>query len=90
MTDIIRTNKIGLTFKLSSINSNQTKVVCVDNSKTLTLNGNFDTINQAWFAWQMKGMHVQVAFNFLSADEREFLLTAITPDEWNALFSDDE
>lgn len=29
---------------------------------------------------------IQHAFPNLTADEREFILTGITPDEWNAMF----
>jgi len=34
--------------------------------------------------------HVQVAFPNLSADEREFLLTGCTPEEWDKLFGEEE
>lgn len=34
--------------------------------------------------------HVQTAFPGLSAEDREFLLTGITPEEWDAIFPDEE
>jgi len=34
----------------------------------------------------LKGMHVQTAFPQLSADEREFILSGITPEEWAKAF----
>lgn len=34
--------------------------------------------------------HVQEAFPELSADDREFLVTGITPEEWDDLFGDIE
>ena len=33
------------------------------------------------------GMNVQDAFPHLNADEREFIMTGCTPDEWNNMFS---
>ena len=33
-----------------------------------------------------QGALIQTAFWFLNADEREFLLTGITPDHWEKLF----
>lgn len=33
---------------------------------------------------------VQNAFRHLSADDREFLISGITPDEWANAFGDDE
>ena len=38
----------------------------------------------------MNGALSQVAFPNLTADEREYILTGITKDEWNALFSEPE
>ena len=34
------------------------------------------------------GMHIQNAMPGISAEHREFLMTGITPEEWNDLFSD--
>lgn len=36
------------------------------------------------------GALIQSIVPFLSADDREFLLTGITPEEWKALFPDEE
>lgn len=35
------------------------------------------------------GALIQNAFPFLTPDQREFLMTGITPDEWDDLFSED-
>lgn len=39
---------------------------------------------------QVSGDLVQVAFPNLSSSEREFLMTGITPTEWNDAFGDEE
>jgi len=39
--------------------------------------------------WQT-GMLIQDAFPMLSAGEREFIKTGITPQEWDAMFGEDE
>lgn len=46
----------------------------------------FEAARQKW----QGGALIQDAFPMLDADQREFLLTGITPDEWDAMFSDDE
>ena len=56
--------------------------------KSITVNHPLDMISQAWFNWQMSGQFIQVAFDFLNPDEREFLITGITPEEWKKLFPD--
>lgn len=40
-------------------------------------------------AWN-NGMLIQNAMPHLSADDREFLLTGATPDEWDEAFKDEE
>ena len=37
-----------------------------------------------------KGMKIQYAFPNLTASEREFFMTGITDEEWNAIAPDDE
>jgi hypothetical protein len=48
---------------------------------TLTLD--IDPVDYA--QWQ-QGMLIQVALPYLNADEREFLISGVTPEEWNDMF----
>lgn len=41
-----------------------------------------------WHAYH-DGQLVQVCFPYLSADDREFLITGSTPEEWDELFGED-
>lgn len=41
-------------------------------------------------AWARDGVLIQNAFPTLNADEREFIKTGITPQEWAATFGEDE
>lgn len=40
-------------------------------------------------AWQ-DGVSIQNAMPYLTADEREFIMTGITPEEWAKTFGEDE
>jgi len=40
-------------------------------------------------AWN-SGMYIQDAMPQLSDDEREFMMTGITPEEWDATFGEEE
>lgn len=40
-------------------------------------------------AKQAQGILIQDAFPFLTADEREFMLTGILPEEWDAMFGEE-
>lgn len=45
-----------------------------------------DITEQQFQKWK-NGMMIQYAMPALTADEREFLMTGITPEEWDSLFS---
>lgn len=40
-------------------------------------------------AWRKSGEHIQNALPHLNADDREFLLTGVTPEEWDAAFGEE-
>ncbi len=42
-----------------------------------------------WDAWQ-NGQFIQNAMPELTADEREFLLTGMTPEEWDEAFGEED
>lgn len=49
-----------------------------------------DITNEQLASFLLDGKLVQDAFPNLSAEHREFILTGITPEEWNATFKDEE
>lgn len=56
---------------------------------TLALNISQDEFNAALARYEA-GALLQNAFHMLDADEREFLMTGITSEEWAAAFGEDE
>ena len=63
----------------------------VDVSKTSMMSGKENTMSmtftrQQYDAWKA-GMLIQDAMPQLSAEEREFLMTGITPAEWDSVFA---
>jgi hypothetical protein len=79
-----RTSPRGLEFHLQWIADDTTRVRL--KNKVLDVKASLNTMSQAWYLWQMKGQHIQSAFHFLRPDEREFLITGITPAEWKEMF----
>ena len=47
-----------------------------------------DVTSKQIVAWE-KGEMIQNVFPHLTAGEREFIKTGITPDDWNTMFGDD-
>jgi len=50
-----------------------------------------DITDEQWELWNSENPpHVQNVFPNLTADEREFILTGTTPQEWDKLFPPDD
>lgn len=47
-------------------------------------------ISVAQWSRYMQGMHIQNAFPFLTAGQREFIMTGITDEEWQKAFPKEE
>ena len=70
------------------------KVTIFKNGRSLTVElGKFFMTSKDFIQsvekWQ-SGMHVQDAFPKLDDDTREFMLTGLSPEEWDELFGDDD
>jgi hypothetical protein len=70
------------------VSEDQTRVKC--GGKILVLNHNIHKIDQSWYDWNSDGQMVQRAFSYLTPDEREFLMTGLLGDEFDALFAETE
>lgn len=91
MAIIHRENARGLKFMISNIgnpNNARTTITLLGGNKQIEVVYSLEAINQGFY-WWMNGKRVQDAFPFMSADEREFLMTGITKDEWDKIFSED-
>lgn len=75
-----RYNAIGLMYTITAINSNVTVIRQKD--KHIEVAVSYEIINQAWYDWQMKHQLIQHAFSMLDANEREFIQTGLTPEEF--------
>lgn len=40
--------------------------------------------------WESEGLNIQDAFPELTDDEREFILTGMTPEEWDEAFPEED
>jgi hypothetical protein len=47
-----------------------------------------DVTHDQLYCWEEGGMLIQEAMPNLSADDREFIKTGITPEEWDAAFNE--
>lgn len=50
-----------------------------------------ERLDRCWkFRTDGQGDHIQVVFPELSADDREFLISGVTPEEWAQAFGSDD
>jgi len=63
-------------------------------TKRSSLSGNTNSreidVTQAQIDNWASGTFIQIAMSNLSADDREFLMTGITPEEWDKHFNEEE
>ena len=62
--------------------------------RTSRISGNtnvmdIDITTDQFLSW-INGSLIQDVMPDISADEREFIMTGITPDEWDAMFGEDK
>lgn len=79
-----RTNPHGLRYELAAIGPDKTRVSLGE--KSIIVDLPIDEIGQRWFYWVIRDWKVQDAFPMLSANQREFLMTGITQEEWVKMF----
>lgn len=90
MTGFInRQNSMGMQYTLTREGEGKTKIHCLTVKKTIIVDHPLEDLNKGWYLW-MNGAFIQRAFPFLNADEREFLMTGITSEEWDKLFPEDD
>jgi hypothetical protein len=86
-----RINPRGMTFFISQDERDPENSTMVSNRGTkLSMPMEMEEFLQCWFNWQMRGMLIQDAFPNLHSSYREFLMTAITPEEWKEIFNTPE
>jgi hypothetical protein len=84
MKEINRQNRFGLDYTISEVDSHEVLVKCEQGE--MRFDASFEQMNQGWYRWMVQGNMIQDAFPFLSSGEREFLMTGITPKEWDKIF----
>lgn len=48
-----------------------------------------EMVSQRWYNWQMKGQYIQDAFNGWTPEQREFIMTGITPAQWAEMWGEE-
>jgi len=81
---VTRVNNIGLKFKLTE--ESRWKTLVTLGNRAYLMDISLEVFLAAWYRWQIKGELIQFAFDMLSDDEREFLMTGIDAQQWEEIF----
>ena len=84
-----RQNPMGLKFSLLEVlpTKKQTEIRLNGTQKKITVDISLERLSAMWYQWQMAGKMIQDAFKDLNNEQREFLITGITPSEWKEIFT---
>lgn len=85
---IERRNRMGVKYVLTAIDELTTKIETPHNGKSIVVEANIDYLSTSWYKYTKEGQFVQTAFPFLSDGEREFIITGLTPMEWDELWQE--
>ncbi len=83
-----RINKTGMRFDFLPTKDGKTLAIYKD--KQMKLDMPPAEVSRSFYDWQMRGNVIQIAFAKLPPEQREFLITGLTPAEWDATFKDDK
>lgn len=81
-------NPSGIDYTLVSREGEKTEVH--RGEKVMIFNAPLSYMVFGWKLWKEGRQLIQNAFPLLTSGEREFLITGITPGEWEKLFAEDE
>lgn len=81
-----RVNRAGQPYKLREVFGEPNKTHVQVGDKSMVFNADIRRLDHAWYDWTMKGEFIQKAFLFLNNEEREFLMTGYTPEDWRTIF----
>ena len=79
-------NKLG---DLTTATKEANKTIVTNQDGSMTVDLGFDEFCKRLQRW-LGGQLIQHAFPELSADQREFLMTGITPEKWDVMFKERE
>lgn len=80
-----RQNPMGLRYTLTEYPNpaygSKTEVRLSGTGKKIIVDAPIERVSAMWYKWQMQDAMIQDAFKELSPEQREFLITGITPHE---------
>jgi hypothetical protein len=82
-----RVNPHGIHYGIQEHVNGKVLIYMKDEDKSIEVNIPISDVILAWRIW-MAGTMIQDAFYFFTPDEREFIKTGITPEEWDVIFKD--
>ena len=84
-----RINRMGIQYfmvEVPATNGMMGRTQIRTKDKSIIVDHSIQRVSEAWYEWMVSGKFVQEAFNFFTPAEREFIITGMTPEDWNKVF----
>lgn len=85
-----RENRLGMKYLIREVGYREIVIQLKGTDKAFLIKSPMQVILAAWYKWQILDQRIQEAFAFLNDDEREFILSGLTPDDWNRIFKNED
>jgi len=79
------TNRFGVVYELTETTGGRSTII-TSSSFATTVYQPMKEVLISWEKWR-DGEMIQRAFPYMNAEQREFIMTGITPTEWNRIFN---
>jgi hypothetical protein len=90
MMTIYRISPKGLEFNITELEGGRLELRLAGTTKLIIIEATLEQFSASFYRWLVNRVFVQDAFKYLSNEEREFLITGITPDEWKEMFGEQD
>jgi hypothetical protein len=84
----IRENRLGMKYLISEVSRKEVSIQLKGTEKIIFVKVPILSILAAWYKWQILDKFIQEAFDFLNDNERDFILSGLSFQEWNEIYGE--
>lgn len=88
--EFMKENRLGMKYLIREVGYKEIVIQLKGTDKAFLIKAPMQVILAGWYKWQILDQRIQEAFSFLNDDEREFILSGLTPDDWNRIFKNED
>ncbi len=87
--EFMRENRLGMKYLIREISHKETVIQIKGTEKAILVKVPVPVVLASWYKWQVLDLRIQEAFTCLNDDEREFILSGLTSQDWDKMFPEE-